>query len=60
MKESNAPVHNGVYVSGFVVGSVVFDHGVGLENVGADLITPADFFDFTADSGKLLGVFFPV
>lgn len=41
-----------------MVGSVVFDHGVGLENVGADLIAPADFFDFTADSGKLLGVFF--
>ena len=41
-----------------MVGSVVFYHGVGLEYVGADLVAPADFFDFAADAGKFLGVFF--
>lgn len=34
-------VQDGVDIAFFVVGAVVFDHFVGLEDVGADLIAPA-------------------
>ena len=36
-------VHDGVYVACFLVCAVVFDHGIGLEDVGADLAAPFDF-----------------
>ena len=35
-------VHDSVHVAGLVVGAVVLDHGVGHEDVGADLVAPCD------------------
>jgi len=39
----NVAVHDILDVAGFVTGPEIFDHLVGLENVGADLAAPTDF-----------------
>ena len=36
-------IHDGLDIAGFDAGAEVFDHLVGLEDVGADLAAPADF-----------------
>ena len=37
-------VHHGLHVGHLGLGAVVVDHGVGLEDVGADLASPLDLF----------------
>ena len=52
-KDINGTIHNCIYISGFFIGTVIFDHGIWLHNVGTDLVAPADIRYFTSDSGKL-------
>ena len=42
-------VEDGIGLAGFGVGAVVLDHGVGLEDVGADLVAPGDFAFFAVE-----------
>ena len=45
----NVAVHNRLNISGFIAGAVVFNKGVGHENIGADLAAPCDFFLYALD-----------
>ena len=50
-------VEDGLGVGGLVIGAVVLDHLVGLEDVGADLVAPGDFALFAVDFGEFVVTF---
>ena len=50
-------VEDGLGVGGLVVGAVVLDHLVGLEDVGADLVAPGDFAFFAVEFGDFVVAF---
>ena len=52
-KSVQIAVHNRLYVACFVVGAMVFDHCVRAENVAANLASPLDFFELSADLRSL-------
>ena len=53
-KNVNTTVQNCVNITGFFIGSMVFYHGVWLQDIGTDLVSPADICHFASNAGKLL------
>jgi len=47
-----------VNLGGFMLGPVIFDHSVGLQDVRPDLIAPGGFMIFTAQLGFFISPFF--
>ena len=42
-------VHNRLDIAGFIAAAQILDHGIRLENIGADLGTPGDILDLAAN-----------
>ncbi len=53
----NVAIHDGLEVGAFGAGAKVLDHLIGLEDVAADLIAPADFAFFAIELFHLRAFF---
>ena len=56
-KAFQVSVHHGLDVARLVARAVILDHGVGAEDIAADLTAPLYLFEFAGDGSRLFLAF---